>query len=121
MLHDATSDALKKAVDKFLSDLAGKLIIGALKYSEGWKSISHKVASLNAFSSALSVEEMKKKTEEGSNICDAKGDYLSWKDMQWETYGKERWVSHTLAKPCEVTKDNLHGFRHGMAFAIQQT
>ena len=54
------------------------------------KSISQKITSLNVFSSALSVEEMKKKTEEGSEICDAKGDYLSWEDMEWETYGKVR-------------------------------
>ena len=68
-------------------DLTGRLIFGAVEYSVGrWVVISNKVANVNVFSSALSVEEMQKRTQGGE--CAGKGDYLSWEDTQWSLHGK---------------------------------
>ena len=86
---NVTSDTLKKAVDNAPTDLTGKIIIGATKEFNGWKSTNEKVAGMSIFSSALSEELMKEKTKHiaGEN-CGERGGYLSWKDMTWEMYGK---------------------------------
>ena len=100
LVHDTISDALKKAAAKFPTDLTGKIVIGAVKSSAGWKSVNQRVTNLNVFSSALSAETMVKKTEESSKHCDDQGDYLSWKDMKWDIRGDIRFETVAREKQC---------------------
>ena len=89
LVLNVSSDTLKKSAEKAPTDLSGRIIIGATKHLEGWKSTSNEVGSMSVFSSALSEEMMKEKTgvNAGEN-CKEGGDYLSWEDMDWETHGK---------------------------------
>ena len=67
-------------------DLERKLVLGARSYSGLWQAASNKVTNLNIFSSALSVEKMKRMT--GEESCVEDGDYLAWGDMEWILHGK---------------------------------
>ena len=88
LVHNITSERLKTAGSEAPTNLTGKIIIGAVKVGSGlWKSINSKVASIDIFSSALSVETMKKKTEKSGESCNNKGDYLNWKAMEWKIKG----------------------------------
>ena len=99
LVDNTTSDALKKAADKSPPSLAGKIIIGAVKSSAGWHSISQKVTSINVFSSAMSVEAMITNTAANSKNCDGEGDYLKWEDMEWEIHGDIH-VETVTEEPC---------------------
>ena len=87
LVIDTTSESLSAVVDNLPVDLSRKILIGATKERNGWKTIELKVADFNIFSTVLTGELMKEKTK--SSICDEiDGDYLSWKDMEWEANGK---------------------------------
>ena len=88
LIHNITSATLKKAANDSPTNMTGKLIMGAVKFSAGWKSINFKATSINIFSSALSVKTMKEKTEHNAKNCYEESDYLNWEDMEWETKGE---------------------------------
>ena len=88
LVHDTTSYALMKAKERFPANLIRKVVIGAVRKSNGgWTSINHKVTDINVFSSALSVELMTNKTEANSESSDNEDVYLNWEDMEWEIHG----------------------------------
>ena len=73
------------------TDLTGKLLLGATQNSntKNWRSwSSDQVTGLNVFSNALTVREMQQNTIERS--CSPDGDYLAWKDMQWNLKGSAK-------------------------------
>ena len=87
LVIDTTSESLSALTENLPVDLSRKILIGATKERSGWKRIEIKVAEINVFSTALPEDQMKRKTKSG--ICDGMdGDYLSWKDMEWEAHGK---------------------------------
>ena len=95
------SDTLRKAVDRVPTNLSGKIIVGAVKHTAGWKSTNTRMTSLNIFSSALSVERMKANTEHnGGENCDEGGDYLSWEEMDWEMHGNADVQIVDKGNPC---------------------
>ena len=68
------------------TDLSGKVVLGAYESMGRWPSARSKVTNLNVFSTAHSVEWMRKSTIGGECVED--GDYLAWKDMQWTLHGQ---------------------------------
>ena len=74
----------------FPTNLTGKIILGASAGTSfpNWKAVSNMVTNLNIFSSALQVqvEIMRDYTKGGR--CVAEGDYLAWREMQWNLYGE---------------------------------
>ena len=69
-------------------DLSKKLVLSAMLYGGVWTAATHKVSSLNIFSSALTEEEMETMT--GEEGCIKEGDYLAWQDMEWILHGQAR-------------------------------
>ena len=61
------------------TDLSGKVVVGAYESMGSWPSAKIKVTNLNIFSTAHSLEWMRKSTIGGECVED--GDYLAWKDM----------------------------------------
>ena len=104
----------------FPTDLTGKVILGASAGTSfpNWKAVSNMVTNLNIFSSALQVEIMQDYTKGGR--CVAEGDYLAWREMQWNLYGEAVIQTVDEEEPCmEEPLVNLYnvGFP-GMASCI---
>ena len=47
---------------------------------------NNKVTNLNIFSGAHSIQRMEQNTK--ANKCSVEGDFLAWKDMQWDLHGQ---------------------------------
>ena len=62
-----------------------ELVLGTRSIGGVWFAPSHKVTNVNIFSSALSIERMKRMT--GGERCVEEGDYLAWADMEWILHG----------------------------------
>ena len=54
---------------------------------------------MNIFSSALSIERMKRMT--GGESCVEEGDYLAWEDMEWILHGQARKETVDTEEPCK--------------------
>ena len=80
-------------------DLSRKIVLGGRSYKGGWVATSNKVTNLNIFSSALSIEKMKRMTEGES--CLEEGDYLAWGDMEWILHGQARIETVGMEEPCK--------------------
>ena len=80
LVMTTTSEEVKRSNTR-PKDLSKKLILGARSNSGVWLAPSSKVTNLNIFSSALSIEKMKRMT--GDESCLVEGDYLAWGDMEW--------------------------------------
>ena len=93
------SQKLKDSL-KLPKDLSGRLILGAVLYGGKWKSVSNKVTNLNIYSASLSVEEMKRMTQDEN--CAKEGDYLAWKNIEWILHGKARLETVDINEPCEL-------------------
>ena len=87
MLNQTFEDLTHK--DRFPQGLAGKLLLGVLQWEGTWFASSNKISNLNIFSSALSVDQMRRITSDDSKgECGRKGDYLAWEDMVWSVRGR---------------------------------
>ena len=86
---------------KLPESLAGKLILGvdAYKDSTQWYALSNKVANLNIFSTLMSRKVMESMTRGGS--CTQEGDYLAWKDMEWNLHGHSKLETVEITETCE--------------------
>ena len=87
VILNTTSDELSNSTSR-PKDLSKKLVLGAKSFGGFWGASNSKVTNVNIFSYPLSVERMKRMTEEGS--CVEKGDYLAWEDMEWVLHGRAR-------------------------------
>ena len=88
-------------------DLKGKLILGVFyDHSQQWCQQSNKVTNLHIFASALSVMKMKEYTK-GEDGCGEDGDYLSWKDMQWNLHGDSKVEHVDTDAVCDVQSLSL--------------
>ena len=80
------SEEVKKSQ---IRDLRKKVVLGSRSYTDIWYAVSQKVANLNIFASALSIEMMESMTKGGSCVKE-EGDYLAWGDMEWILHGQAR-------------------------------
>ena len=71
--------------DERPKSLEGRLSLFKIFYSGFWYQSRHRLTNLNVHASALTVDEMINFTE-GEN-CAQEGDYLSWKEAQWNVTG----------------------------------
>ena len=82
-----------------------RLVLGYNKLSDNefdWNALTEKeytgkVANLNVFASALSVERMVGLTMAGGDECGAPGDLVSWEEAEW--------TLHSQAKVIEVDRE----------------
>ena len=79
-------------------DLSKRLVLGTRSIGGVWFAPSHKVTNVNIFSSALSIERMKRMT--GGERCVEEGDYLAWADMEWS--GQARKETVDTEEPCKL-------------------
>ena len=80
-------------------DLSKRLVLGTRSIGGVWFAPSHKVTNVNIFSSALSIERMKRLT--GGESCVEEGDYLAWEDMEWILHGQARKETVDTEEPCK--------------------
>ena len=81
-----------------MKDLSKKIVLGVKSYANIWYAVSQKMTSLNIFSSALPIEQMKSMTEGAS--CVKEGDYLAWSDMEWILHGQASIETVDKEEPC---------------------
>ena len=92
LVHNATLELLRNNSANKPKDLTGKIVLGAFqsgsskKWQDTW--LSNQVANLNIFSSILTIKEMHENTK--GDKCGSEGDYLAWRDMQWNLNDKAR-------------------------------
>ena len=88
-------------------NLRNRLLLGALQWEGDWYASSGKVSNLNVFSSALSTEAMKKITTDNtaSGECDLEGDYLAWKDMEWNMRGRVGKENEKQENICDLRQE----------------
>ena len=100
LIENATVPHLRETKIK-PTDLTGKIVLGAWQQSgsKKWTSrISNQVTNLNIFSTAITVGEMQQHTMGGK--CTPDGDYLAWKDMQWNLRGQAVIETVDEKEPC---------------------
>ena len=85
------------------NNLTGRLLLGTFKSSTGhWRTTvgADMVTQVNIFSTALTKERMMGLTRGGGEECGGEGDYLAWKDMEWQMKGEAE-VTHIEEElPC---------------------
>ena len=85
-------------------DLSKRLVLGTRSIGGVWFAPSHKVTNVNIFSSALSIERMKRMT--GGESCVEEGDCLAWADMEWILHGQARKETVDTEEPCKLGHKN---------------
>jgi hypothetical protein len=96
VLTDRVYQELKEQAEWRPTDLAG-MYFGY--YGQVTRSI-HKFTNLQVHSSLLSTERMVELTRAGSDMCQSKGDYLAWEDMQWTLTSGAVWETVFQDEPC---------------------
>ena len=103
IVFNGAVDEMLEQVGNKPTDLTGKIILGPENLPSGWLTQNGKIANLNIFGSALSLERMQRITQAGGGECGAIGDYLSWAQMEWKLYGGAKLETVGQEEPCAVT------------------